>query len=340
MTLRVAINGLGRTGRQFFRAWWLQHRDDFEIVAVNGRTPVSMHTHLLRYDSDYGRFPAAIEDGTDSFTVGGTHQVAVFQESDPSSVSWGEANVDVVVDCTGEFRDRKSAALHLRDGVKKVIISAPGKGEDWMVIMGVNHEEYDPKQHHVISPGSCTTNCVVPMIKVLHDTFGVERGFMTTIHSYTNDQNLVDRKHDDLRRARAAALNIIPTSTGAAESAAKMMPELKGKITGIAYRVPTPTVSVVDLVTELSQPASTGAINEAFASAASGPMKGFLYVERDQLVSSDFKDHPGSAIFDLPSTMTVDEGKMSKTLAWYDNEFGFSSRLADLCALLAERGVE
>ena len=340
MTMRVAINGFGRTGRQFFRAWWLNHRDDFEIVAINGRTPVSMHTHLLKYDSDYGRFPATIEDRANSFLVGGTHEVAVFGESDPSKVPWGDAQVDVVMECTGEFRDRKAAALHLRDGVKKVIISAAGKGEDWMVIMGVNHEEYDPASHHVISPGSCTTNCVVPMVKVLHDAFGVERGFMTTIHSYTNDQNLVDRKHDDLRRARAAALNIIPTSTNAAEAATKMIPELKGRLTGLAFRVPTPTVSVVDLVTDLVEPASIGAINEAFQAAAEGPMKGYLYTEREQLVSSDYKDHPGSAIFDLPSTMVIDNGKMTKTMGWYDNEYGFSCRLADLCALIAERGLE
>ncbi|MEZ4501275.1 MAG: type I glyceraldehyde-3-phosphate dehydrogenase [Dehalococcoidia bacterium] len=339
MTVRVAINGFGRTGRQFFRAWWLHHRENFDIVAINGRTPVDMHTHLLKYDSDYGRFPATIENGSDSFKVDG-YEVKVFQEDDASKVPWGEADVDIVVDSTGVHRDRKSASQHLRDGVKKVIISAPAKDEDWMVIMGVNHEEYDPASHHIISPGSCTTNCVVPLVKVLHDAFGVERGFMTTIHSYTNDQNLIDRKHKDIRRARAAALNIIPTSTGAAEAATQIMPELQGRLTGLAYRVPTPTVSVVDLVTDLSQPASVGAINEAFQSAASGPMKGFLYVEKEELVSSDFKDHPGSSIFDLPSTMVIDGGKMSKTMSWYDNEFGFSLRMADLCAMIAERGLE
>ena len=339
MTVRVAINGFGRTGRQFFRAWWLEHRGDFDIVAINGRTPVDVHTHLLKYDSDYGRFPAEIENGLDSFKVDG-HEVAVFAEDDPSKVPWGDADIDIVVDSTGVFRDRKSAAQHLRDGVKKVIISAPAKDEDWMVIMGVNHEEYDPASHHIISPGSCTTNCVVPLVKVLHEAFGVERGFMTTIHSYTNDQNLIDRKHKDIRRARSAPLNIIPTSTGAAEAATRIMPELEGRLTGLAYRVPTSTVSVVDLVTDLAQPASVGAINEAFQSAASGPMKGFLYVEKEELVSSDFKSHPGSSIFDLPSTMVIDGGKMSKTMSWYDNEYGFSLRMADLCALLVERGLE
>ncbi|MCY4616216.1 MAG: type I glyceraldehyde-3-phosphate dehydrogenase, partial [Chloroflexi bacterium] len=226
------------------------------------------------------------------------------------------------------------------DGVKKVLISAPGKGEDWMVIYGVNHDEYDPASHHVISAGSCTTNCVVPVVKVLHDAFGVERGLMTTIHAYTRDQNLVDSKHKDLRRARAAGLNIVPTSTGAASAVTKIIPDLDGKLTGLAYRVPTPTVSVVDLATDLAQSASVGEINEAFQSAASGPMEGVLYVERAELVSTDFKSHPGSSIFDLPATMVVDGGRMVKTMAWYDNEYGYACRLADVCALMAERGLE
>ena len=339
MTIRVGINGFGRTGRQLVRAWWEHRRDDFEIVAVNGRSPVEMHTHLLRYDSDYGRFPAEVTDGADAFTIDG-HAVRVFQGSDPATIDWPSLDVDVVVESTGAFRDRDSAAQHLRGSVKKVIISAPGKGEDWMVILGVNDEEYDPAAHHVISAGSCTTNCVVPVVKVLHDQFGVERGLMTTIHAYTRDQNLVDSKHSDPRRARAAALNIIPTSTGAASAVSKVIPELEGRISGIAYRVPTPTVSVVDLVTDLAQTASVGAINETFQSAASGPLEGILYVEKDQLVSSDFKSHPGSSIFDLPATMVVDGGRMVKTMAWYDNEYGYACRLADLCALLGERGLE
>ena len=338
MTLRVGINGFGRTGRQFLRAWWERNCDDFDVVAINGRSPVDMHTHLLRYDSDYGRFPATVKDGDDCFWVE-SHEVQVFQEDDPSRIDWASVGADVVVESTGAFRDRDGAAQHLRDSVKKVIISAPGKGEDWMVILGVNHEQYDPASHHVISAGSCTTNCVVPVVKVLHDAFGIERGLMTTIHSYTRDQNLVDAKHTDLRRARAAALNIVPTSTGAASAVAKILPELEGKLSGIAYRVPTPTVSVVDLATDLAQSASVGAINEAFQAAADGPLKGILYAEQQQLVSSDFKSHPGSAIFDLPATMVVDGGRMAKTIAWYDNEYGYSCRLADLCALLAERGL-
>ncbi len=209
-----------------------------------------------------------------------------------------------------------------------------------MVIIGVNHEEYDPARHHVISAGSCTTNCVVPVVKVLHDAFGIERGLMTSIHAYTRDQNLVDAKHKDLRRARAAALNIIPTSTGAASAVSKIVPDLEGKLTGIAYRVPTPTVSLVDLATDLARPASVEAINEAVQTAADGPMKGILYAEQQELVSSDFKSHPGSSIFDLPATMVVDGGRMAKTVAWYDNEYGYACRLADLCSLLAERGLE
>ncbi len=337
--LRVGINGFGRTGRQFLRAWWERHRDNFDVVAINGRSPVEMHTHLLRYDSDYGRFPAEVTDGEGCFRVEG-HEVRVFEEDDPAQIDWGSVGVDVVVESTGAFRDRESAGRHLRDSVRKVIISAPGKNEDWMVILGVNQDEYDPARHHVISAGSCTTNCVVPVVKVLHDAFGIERGMMTTIHAYTRDQNLVDSKHSDLRRARAAGLNIVPTSTGAAGAVAQLVPELKGKLTGIAYRVPTPTVSVVDLATDLTRAASAAEINEAFQAAADGPMKGILYAEREELVSTDFKSHPGSSIFDLPATMVVDGGRMAKTMAWYDNEYGYSCRLADICALIAERGLE
>ncbi|MYA21021.1 MAG: type I glyceraldehyde-3-phosphate dehydrogenase [Chloroflexi bacterium] len=337
--LRVGINGFGRTGRQFMRAWWERHRDTFDVVAINGRTPVEMHTHLLRYDSDYGRFPAEVSDGEACFSIEG-HDVHVFEEDDPARISWGAVGVDVVVESTGAFRSREAAGQHLGDSVRKVIISAPGKDEDWMVILGVNQDEYDPARHHVISAGSCTTNCVVPVVKVLHDAFGIERGMMTTIHAYTRDQNLVDSKHSDLRRARAAGLNIVPTSTGAAGAVAQIVPELKGKLTGIAYRVPTPTVSVVDLATDLATSASAEEINAAFEAAADGPMKGILYAERQELVSTDFKSHPGSSIFDLPATMVVDGGRMAKTMAWYDNEYGYSCRLADLCALLAERGLE
>jgi len=337
MTLRVGINGFGRTGRQAFRAWFERHRDDFEIVAIN-RGPVHVRTHLLRYDSDYGRFPAEIVDGTDCFTVDG-HEVKVFNANKPEEIPWGDADVDLVIESTGQFRDRAGASGHLHDSVKKVLISAPAKGEDWTVIMGANHEEYEPANHHVISAGSCTTNCVVLAAKVLHESFGIKRGFMSTIHAYTGDQNLVDNSHKDLRRARAAALNIVPTSSGASAAVGQIIPELAGKFDGMAYRVPTPTVSVVDLITDLNDRPSTGEINEAFLSAAEGPLKGFLYYERDELVSMDFKGHPGSAIFDAPSTMVVD-GDMAKTMTWYDNEWGYSCRLTDVCALIAERGLD
>jgi glyceraldehyde 3-phosphate dehydrogenase len=337
MTVRVGINGFGRTGRQAFRAWFENRRDDFEIVAIN-RGPVHVRTHLLRYDSDYGRFPAEIVDGDDSFTVDG-HEVKVFNANSPADIPWDEAGVDVVIESTGHFREAKDAAGHLEHGVKKIVISAPAKGPDWTVIMGANHEEYDPASHRVISAGSCTTNCVVLAAKVLHDAFGVERGFMTTVHAYTGDQNLVDNSHRDLRRARAAALNIVPTSSGASDAVGQIIPSLAGKFDGFAFRVPTPTVSVVDLVTALQDTASPGAINEAFATAAEGPMKGYLYYEPDELVSSDFKAHPGSAIHDAPLTMVIDGGAMAKTVTWYDNEWGYSCRLTDVVAMIAERGL-
>ena len=333
MTLRVGINGFGRTGRQAFRAWYQRRRDDFEIVAINGRTPVEMHTHLLRHDSDYGRFPAEIVNVDGGFTVDG-HGVTVFQQDDPERIDWSSLEIDLVIESTGAFRDREGASKHLGGSVGKVLISAPAKGEDWTVIMGVNDGEYDPAAHNIISAGSCTTNCVVPVVKVLNDAFGVERGFMTTIHAYTRDQNLVDSKHKDLRRARAAALNIIPTSSGAAGAVGNMIPELKGKFDGLAYRVPTPVVSVVDLVTDLARPVTEQAINDAFLAAAEGPMQGYLHYERDQLVSSDFKEHPASSIFDAPSTMVID-GSMAKTMSWYDNEWGYSCRLTDVVAMVA-----
>jgi glyceraldehyde 3-phosphate dehydrogenase len=338
MTVRVGINGFGRTGRQAFRAWFENRREDFEVVAIN-RGPVHVRTHLLRYDSDYGRFPAEIVDGEDSFTVDG-HEVKVFNANAPSDIPWHEAGVDVVIESTGQFREAKDAAGHLDQGVKKVVISAPAKGPDWTVIMGANQQEYDPVQHRVISAGSCTTNCVVLAVKVLDDAFGVERGIMSTIHAYTGDQNLVDNSHKDLRRARAAALNIVPTSSGASEAVGQIIPSLRGKIDGFAYRVPTPTVSVVDLVTTLRDRPSPGEINEAFAGAAEGDLKGYLYYEQDELVSMDFKGHPGSAIHDAPSTMVVDGGSLAKTVTWYDNEWGYSCRLTDVVAMIAERGIE
>ena len=337
MTLRVGINGFGRTGRMTFRAWWNRHRDDFEIVAIN-RGPVAQKAHLLRYDSDYGRFPAEIVDGKDAFFVEG-REVKVFNANTPAEVTWGEANVDVVVECTGDFTDAKVAGQHLHDGVKKVIISAPARNEDWTVIMGVNDADYRPADHHVISAGSCTTNAVVVAVKVMHDAFEIEHGFMTTIHSYTGDQNLVDNSHKDLRRARAAALNIVPTSSGASRAVAQIIPALAGKFDGTALRVPTPTVSLVDLVTMLRDKPSAGAINEAFLVAAEGSLKGYLGYEKAELVSMDFKGDPHSGIFDAPATMVL-AGGMAKTFTWYDNEYGYSCRLGDVVAMMAERGLK
>ncbi len=337
MTLRVGINGLGRTGRAAFRAWWLNRRDDFEVVAIN-RGPVSVRTHLLRYDSDYGRFPAEIVDGTDSFTVDG-HEVAVFNANDPAEIPWGDAQVDLVIESTGQFRDARQAGVHLRDSVKKVVISAPAKNDDWTVIMGINQDEYSPAEHHVISAGSCTTNCVVIAVKVLHEAFTIERGMMTTVHSYTGDQNLVDNSHKDLRRARAAALNIVPTSSGASAAVGQIIPELAGKFDGSALRVPTPTVSLVDLTTNLRDRPSARDINEAFAEAARGALSPYLSYEPAELVSTDFKGHPASCVFDAPSTMVVD-GNIAKTLEWYDNEWGYSCRLTDVVAMIAERGLK
>ena len=335
MTLRVGINGFGRTGRQFFRAWWENHRDSFDIVAINGRTPVEMHTHLLRYDSDYGRFPAKIEDGKDSFAVEG-REVKVFTGDDPATVPWADAQVDVVVESTGEFTDRASAALHLRDGVKKVLLSAPGKGEDWMVILGVTDEQYDPSKHHIISPGSCTTNCVVPMVKVLHDAFGIERGFMTTIHAYTADQNIQDGPHKDLRRARAAAHSIVPTTTGAAVAATLALPQLEGKLDGSALRVPVIDGSITDFVATVGREVSVDEVNDAFRSAAeSGPLAGVLDYTDHPVVSTDIIHNPHSCIFDSLSTMVM--GNQVKVFGWYDNEWGYSCRLVDFTQYVAER---
>ena len=337
MTIRVGINGFGRTGRMTFRAWWDRRRDDFEIVAIN-RGPVAQKAHLLRYDSDYGRFPAEIIDGKNAFFVDG-REVKVFNANTPAEVPWGDANVDVVLECTGDFTDAKLAGQHLHDGVQKVVISAPARNEDWTVIMGVNDADYRPADHRVISAGSCTTNAVVVAVKVMHDAFEIEHGFMTTVHSYTGDQNLVDGSHRDLRRARAAALNIVPTSSGASRAVAQIIPALAGKFDGTALRVPTPTVSLVDLVTMLRDKPSAGAINEAFLVAAEGSLKGYLGYEKAQLVSMDFKGDPHSGIHDAPATMIL-EGGMAKTFTWYDNEYGYSCRLGDVVAMMAERGLK
>ena len=336
MSIRVGINGFGRTGRAAFRAWWENKRNDFEIVAIN-RGPVNVRTHLLRYDSDYGRFPAEIVDGNDYFTVD-NHHVRVFDANNPAEIPWDEEKVDLVIESTGQFRTADEARVHLGKSVKKVIISAPAKNEDWTVIMGINHDEYSPSEHNVISAGSCTTNCVVLAVKVLHDAFTINHGFMTTVHAYTGDQNLVDNSHKDLRRARAAALNIVPTSSGASKAVGQVIPDLAGKFDGTALRVPTPTVSLVDLTTSLKDTPTIKEINEVFQEAAENSLAPYLAYEKDELVSTDFKGNLASCIFDAPSTMVVDD-HLVKTLEWYDNEWGYSCRLTDVISLIAERGL-
>jgi len=337
MTVKIGINGFGRIGRQIFRIAW-ERPDEFEVVAVNDITDAQMLAYLLKYDSNYGRFPAEIEVGDGSFVVDG-EEVKAFAERDPAQLRWGDLGADVVVESTGIFRDGKKAAVHREvGGAKKVIISAPAKPADSVdltVVLGVNDQAYDPARHHVVSNASCTTNCLAPVAKVLHDTFGIRRGLMTTIHSYTNDQRILDLPHKDARRARAAALNIIPTTTGAAKAVALVIPELEGRFDGFALRVPTPTVSIVDFVGELEKSASTQQVNAALKAAADGEMKGILGYSEEPLVSMDLKGDPRSSIVDGPLTNVLD-GNMVKVVSWYDNEWGYSCRVVDLAKYLIE----
>jgi glyceraldehyde 3-phosphate dehydrogenase len=337
MTLRVGINGLGRIGRQALRSWITRHRKDFDVVAANDLTDRQVLAHLLRHDTVYGPFPGSVEVGSDSLVLDGM-ELPVFEEPEPDAIPWGRCNVDVVVEATGRFRVADEARRHLGGAVKKVLISTNGNGEDLTMVYGVNHGDYRPAEHHILSAGSCTTNCVVPLADVLHREFGIRSGFLTTVHSYTSSQNLVDAKNRDLRRARAAAENIVPTGSGAVDALGKVLPDLRGKIGGLAMRVPTPTVSITDLVTELERPATVDAINEVFARESYGRLRGILAYETEQLVSTDFREHPASAVFDAPLTSV--NGSLAKTLAWYDNEWGYACRITDLCALLAERGIE
>ena len=337
MTTRVGINGFGRIGRQVLKAIHERHPDALEVVAVNDLTDTETNAHLLKYDSNYGIFDADIEAGDGAIRING-REITVLAERDPGKIPWGDHGVDIVIESTGIFTDAQKAAAHRNGGAKKVIISAPAKGEDLTVVLGVNDDAYDPARHHVISNASCTTNCIAPVVKVLHDSFGVQHGFMTTVHSYTNDQRILDTVHSDLRRARAAALNIIPTTTGAAKAVTLVMPDLKGRIDGFAMRVPTPTVSVCDFNATLDQSVTIEQVNEAFQEAAGEAMKGILGVELKELVSMDFKGDPRSSIVDAPSTMVLG-GSLVKVIAWYDNEWGYSCRVADLCARMAERGV-
>ncbi len=337
MATRVGINGFGRIGRQVLRAIGERHSDDLEVVAVNDLTDTTTNAHLFKYDSNYGVYPGTIEAADDAIVIDGD-EIKVISERDPSQLPWSDHGVEIVVESTGFFTDASAAAGHKNGGAKKVVISAPAKGEDVTMVLGVNEDVYDPAIHHVISNGSCTTNCIATMAKVLHDSFGIERGLMTTIHSYTNDQKILDQVHEDLRRARAAAINIIPTTTGAAKAVGLVLPELNGKIHGMAFRVPTPTGSVTDFVANLKTDASVGEINEAYKSAQSSSMAGILEYTDEPIVSSDIVQNPHSSIIDGESTMSMD-GNMVKVVGWYDNEWGYSCRTADLCKFLADKGL-
>ncbi|MFO7247180.1 MAG: ArsJ-associated glyceraldehyde-3-phosphate dehydrogenase [Bacillota bacterium] len=333
--VRIGINGFGRIGRNVFRAALV--RDDVEVVAVNDLTDAKTLAHLLKYDSVHGTLDAEVEARDGALIVNGK-QVHVSAERDPANLRWGEWGVDIVVESTGRFTNRADAAKHLAGGAKKVIISAPAKNEDITIVLGVNEHQYDPEKHHVISGASCTTNCLAPVAKVLHETFGIRRGLMTTVHAYTNDQQILDLAHRDLRRARAAAQSIIPTTTGAAKAVALVLPELAGKLNGMAFRVPTPNVSVVDLVAELERPVTVEEVNAALKRAAEGELKGILAYTEEPLVSRDFNGNPHSSIVDALSTMVIDE-RMVKVVAWYDNEWGYSNRVVDLAAYIARRGL-
>lgn len=333
--VKVGINGFGRIGRNVFRA--AIDNPNVEIVAVNDLTDAKSLAHLLKYDTVHGKLDAEVKAGVGYISVNGK-EIKVIAERDPAKLPWGELGVEIVVESTGRFTKREDAAKHLEGGAKKVIISAPASNEDITVVLGVNEGKYDPASHHVISNASCTTNCLAPFAKVLNDQFGIRRGLMTTVHSYTNDQQILDLPHKDLRRARAAAENIIPTSTGAAKAVGLVLPELKGKLNGFAMRVPTPNVSVVDLVAEFDKDVTVEEVNAVLKEAAEGPLKGILAYSEDALVSSDFNGDPASSTIDALSTMVM-EGNMVKVVSWYDNEWGYSNRVVDLADFIAKKGL-
>src|SRR5262245_20518459 len=332
MAITVGINGFGRVGRAFMRR--ALERDDLEVVAVNDVTDARTLAHLLEFDSTYGQLGRAVEYGPDSLIVDG-RPVPVLSALDPAGINWGELGASIVIESTGKFRAREDAALHLKGGARKVLISAPGKGADLTVVVGVNDAAYDPQQHDIVSAASCTTNCVVPMAKVLNDSFGLVRGFMTTIHAYTGDQMLLDGPHKDLRRARSAAISIVPTSTGAARTAGTVLPELAGKLDGVAVRVPVEDGSLTDLAAVVSREVTADEVNAAFAAAAAGSLAGVLRYSTDPLVSRDIIGDRASCVFDSPLTQA--SGDLVKVFGWYDNELGYTSRLIDLAAIIAAR---
>ncbi len=335
MSIKVAINGFGRIGRNVFKA--AAKKDEFEIVAINDLTDPKTLAHLLKYDSVFGRFDGEVEAKDDAIVVNGK-EIKILSERNPEDLPWAEMGVEIVLESTGLFTKKVDAEKHIKAGAKKVIISAPATDEDITLVLGVNEDKYDAKAHNIISNASCTTNCLAPFAKVLDENFGIKKGLMTTVHAYTNDQKILDLPHKDLRRSRAAALSIIPTTTGAAKAVALVLPQLKGKLNGMAMRVPTPTGSVVDLVCELEKSATAEEINAAFAKAAAGEMKGILGYSDEPLVSMDYKGDPRSSIVDGLSTMVM-EGNMAKVVSWYDNEWGYSNRVADLISFVIAKGL-
>ncbi|MCL0076580.1 type I glyceraldehyde-3-phosphate dehydrogenase [Dehalococcoidia bacterium] len=337
MATRIGINGFGRIGRQVLKAINDYHAGELEVVAVNDLTDTRTNAHLLKYDSNYGRYPGTVEATEDAIIVDGK-KIRVVTERDPGKIAWSDFGVEIVVESTGLFTDATRAAAHLNSGAKKVIITAPAKNEDLTVVLGVNEDRYDPAKHRIISNASCTTNCIAPVVKVLHQSFGVSKGLMSTIHAYTNDQRILDMFHKDLRRARAAAMNIIPTTTGAAKAVAMVIPELVGRIHGLAFRVPVSTVSLVDFVADLEREVTIEEVNSALRAAAEGPLKGILEFCDEPLVSIDFKGNPASSIVDGLSTIVIG-GNMVKVLSWYDNEWGYSCRTGDIAAYMAKKGL-
>ncbi len=337
MATKIGINGFGRTGRLTFKAMEQHYRGKLEIVAINGRRDAKTYAHLLKWDSTYGRYPDEVEASGDFMIVGG-NKVKVLKGATPGDIPWHDYDIDIVIETTGQFTDATKSVAHLKGSVKKVLISAPSKNEDVTIVLGVNEDQYDPKKHKIISNASCTTNCIAPVVKVLHQNFGVTKGLMSTIHAYTNDQQLLDKAHKDPRRARAAAISIIPTTTGAAKAVTRVIPELEGRLDGLAFRVPVATVSVVDFVADLAKEVDVEQVNQAFQAAAEGPLKGILEYCQEPLVSIDFKANPASSIVDALSTMVIG-GDMVKVLSWYDNEWGYSCRLADLTAYIVDKGL-
>lgn len=334
MAIRVGINGFGRIGRQVLKATIENHPDDIDVIAFNDLGDINTMAHLFRYDSNYGVYPGTVEVADGALIVDG-REIKALSERDPAQLPWGDLGVDVVIESTGIFRDKASASKHISAGAKKVIISAPAKGEDITIVLGVNQDKYDAKAHHILSNASCTTNCLAPPAKVVNDAFGIQQGFMTTIHSYTNDQSILDLPHSDLRRARAAAVNMIPTSTGAAQAVALVVPELQGKFDGMAVRVPTPTGSLVDFVASVDRVPSKAELIDAFEEAAAGPMKGYLDVSHEPLVSTDYIGNPHSSVIDALATDVA--GNLVKVITWYDNEWGYSCRTADLTKFVGDR---